>query len=130
MSELKKFEFRVGGRSVELEVGKCAVALFRDKREVDYISVDLGEENALRIFNNVEFTRWVGGYAIGLDENGHIDRSTVLMEQEDGSNVTFRELTGWNPSVIEKEAPFDWEEEMWLEVNLRDLAEAPPEDWT
>lgn len=128
MSE-RSFEIKVGGRSIELELGKCAVSLFRRKQEVDYLAVQDpdDEENVMRIFNNEDFVRWVAGYQIDVGEDG-IERPTVYMENDNFDHpVTFRELTGWSPSVIEKENPLDWEEEMWLDVQMRDLDTGRPE---
>lgn len=119
--ERQTFEIKVNGKPVLLELGKCAVALFRTKQEVDYVAIDTvdedGEPALIRLFNNVDFARWVAGYAIEEVE-GVLERTPVFNDEDD---LTFRETVGWNPSVIEKDEPFDWEEEMWVELNTRDL---------
>lgn len=136
MSEFvpKPFEIEVNGETYYMELGRCAIALMRKKQQVDYIALEVPspeaeEEDIVRLFNCVEYVRWFAGYAICYDENGILERRTTFMEDtETGELKTFREVTGWNPTVVEKEEPFDWEEDRWLKVNTRDV-EAPPEDW-
>jgi hypothetical protein len=126
----KRFEIRVGGREVELRLGHCAVVLFRREadQELDYVAVDMtedGEEQTtLRIFDNVQFARWLGGYAIGRDEDGELVRTTMYLCDESDPNdepKTYRSLMDWNPPVIEKEKPTDQEKELWLDVQARNL---------
>lgn len=113
------FEITVAGREISLEIGRCAVALFRAQQEVSYIAVDLDDEQTLRIFNNLEFARWLAGYQI-VEDNGVIGRPAVLAEFN-GEDKTFREITGWNPAVVEREHPSEHEIEMWTDVNMRDM---------
>lgn len=115
------FEITVGGRDVSLEIGRCAVALFRTQQEVQYLAVDLDDEQTLRIFNNSEFAEWVAGYRLE-EHNGVLDRPTVYTEYH-GQDRTFREITGWSPVTIEKETPSDTEIEMWLDINASDIDE-------
>ena len=121
------FEITVADRPYTLEVGKCAVAPFREKQEVDYFAIFIEEEGEeptiFRVFNNQEFARWIGGYAIELDEDGDLARPTMYMEDDNGMECTFREVVGWNAPVVEKDEPSPWEEDMWVEVNMRDLDE-------
>lgn len=122
MSEIerKPFEMNVRGEQHSLTLGMCAVVMFRINQAVDYLAVDLTEEGeedktTLRIFNNEDMVRWMAGYAIIHREDG-VHRQTIMMNGE-----TFREQHGWNPVVIEKETPSDTEEEMWLDVQARDV---------
>lgn len=119
------FEILVSGKPYLLELGRCAIALFRSKQEVDYISLDLSEddnESVMRIFDNQQFVRWVAGYEIQTNEDGELIRETTYMEEEEsGERKTFREVTGWNPPVIEKDKPYEWEEDMWIEVQTRNI---------
>lgn len=125
MSEaFQPFEIKVGERTLQLELGKCAVCLFRKKQEVDYIALQdpEDEEEQIRIFNNQEFARWVGGYTLQLVD-GEIERPTMWMEFDDEEHHTFREINGWNPVVIEREEPSEKEIEMWLDVQIRGIDE-------
>lgn len=116
--QLPSFEITVGGREVSLQVGRCAVALFRRQQEVSYIAVDQEDETTLRIFNNLEFAQWLS-YKI-VEENGAISRLPVVAEFN-GEDKTFREVTGWSPAVVEREEPSEHEIEMWADVNARDM---------
>jgi len=63
-SERKIFECRVAGRDLELRLGNCAIVLFRTQQEVDYLAVELDDDDegtTLRVFNNPEMVRWMAG---------------------------------------------------------------------
>lgn len=117
-NERKIFECRVAGHELELMLGNCAVTLFRSTPEVDYLAVDLEDDLILRVFNNPGFVRWLAGYRIAKAGDNY-DRPQVLSFEH--SPDSFRELTNWNPPVIEKEEPSDEEMEMFLDVNLTGL---------
>ena len=116
--ERKIFECSVGGRDLELFLGNCAITLFRSTPEVDYLAVELEDDLVLRVFNNPEFVRWMAGYRIAKAGDNY-DRPQVLNFRD--SPDSFRELTGWNPAVVEKEEPSELEMEMFLDVNLTGL---------
>lgn len=116
----KTFECRVGGYDLSLFIGNCAVALFRSQSEVDYIAVDMPDDpdSTLRVFNNAPLARWMAGYELRHTKHGLIRQPVVEIE---GKEAVFRELTGWNPAVVEKEAPSEHELEMFLDVNAENL---------
>lgn len=122
MSEIQKpFEITVNETTYQLMAGKCAVALFYEKQEVDYLAVDISqagdeESSTLRIFNNPMLVRWMAGLSISPEGFQNITLEV------DGEDKRFRELYGWNPAVVIKNQPSEWEEEMWLDVNTRDLS--------
>lgn len=130
-NERKIFECRVAGRDLELEYGNCVAVLFRNYVEVDYLAVHT-TENALdeetqmispedviiRIFNNPSLVRWMAGYRLAW-AGDNLDRPQVLNFQD--TPDSFRELTGWNPPVIEKEEPTDEEMEWFLDVNAGNI---------
>lgn len=126
MSEAyKPFEFHIGDKDFALELGMCAVALFRKQQEVAYIAVDLeqeGEEVTMRIFNNPEIAHWLAGYEL-VEKDGNYYRVVKRMPYE-GISQTFREVHGWNPAIIEREEPNEREIDMWVDVNTKDLDEA------
>lgn len=113
------FEINVGDREISLQIGRCAVALFRKQQEVSYIAVDLDDDSTLRIFNNLGFAQWLS-YKIE-EENGVINRIPVVAEFN-GEDKTFREVTGWSPAIVEREEPSEHEIQMWLDINARDLS--------
>jgi len=119
-NERKVFECRVAGHDLTLRLGNCAVVLFRTNQEVDYLAIDLEneDEQTLRVFNNPSFVRWMAGYRLTKTGDNY-DRPQVL--NFEGSPDSFRELTGWNPPVIEKEEPNEAEMEMFLDVNTGNL---------
>jgi hypothetical protein len=107
--------------------------LFRTCVEVDYLAVQttemmLDEETqmiepedvVLRVFNNPEFVRWMAGYRLAK-AGDNWDRPQVLNFRD--SPDSFRELTGWNPIVVEKDEPSPAEMEMFLDINLTGLDE-------
>lgn len=116
--ERKIFECSIAGRELELFLGNCAVAMFRSMPEVDYLAVDIEDDLVLRIFNNPEFVHWMAGYRIARAGDNY-DRPQVLNFKD--SPDSFRELTGWNPPVIEKEEPTDNEMEWFLDVNAGNI---------
>lgn len=113
----RTFECSVAGRELALVIGNCACVLFRTQQEVDYLAVDIiedNEEQTLRVFNNTSLIRWMAGYRLKRHE-GNMMRPLVLNFKDVPSS--FRELTGWNPAVIEREMPSESELEMFLDVN-------------
>lgn len=122
--ERRAFEVKVGDYDLALELGNCACVLFRSQQEVDYLAIDVEDDQTLRIFNNVDFVRWLAGYSIA-ERDGNIYRPTT--RNSDLGNATFREFIAtdggepWGPAVIEREAPNDREVEMWVEINASDL---------
>lgn len=111
--EIRSFEIKVAERDIELILGNCVVVLFRQQQELDYLAIELEEEEStLRIFNNAPFARWMGGLAIRQDIDGSYVYDSVTMNGE-----SFHELTGWNPPVIIKQSPTEQEMEMWLDIN-------------
>lgn len=112
--ERRPFEIQVDGKNYLLELGNCAVVLFRYKQEVDYLAISQGEDT-LRAFENPEICRWMAGYKL-VEEEGYFMRPTTVMD-----GMTFREEYGWNPSVVEKESPTEKEEEWFLDTVSRDI---------
>jgi len=131
MSEIQKpFEVNIKGREYLLALGNCAVVMYREaeKSHLDYLVIDEGEDDPTREFNCIDMVHWLAGYIIRKEEDGELMRYTTLYE---GS--TFRTAYGWNPPVIEKDAPADWEEEMYLEFTTNSLDRewnnfTPPEE--
>lgn len=121
MSERKTFEVTIGSYDLSLRLGNCACVLFRRQQEVDYLAIDLedDEEQTLRVFNNPDMVRWMAGFRI-IEKEGNVFRQAVL-NHENSPNESFRERTGWNPFIIEKEEPNEGELEMFLDVNAADL---------
>lgn len=122
MEQPRPFEIKVGDRQLYLELGKCAVALFRKTPEVDYLAIqDPEDEGAvIRIFNNQDFVRWTAGYMIEPSEDG-LHRRTVYMAGDDDVYKTFREINGWNPMVMEQEEPSEEIIDLWLDVQMSSL---------
>lgn len=131
MSEIKTFECTVGGRDLSLTPENCIAVLFRECVEVDYLAVqttelELDEETqevspeevVLRVFNNPKMVRWMAGYRIAR-AGDNWDRPQVLSFED--SPDSFKEMTGWNPGVIEKTRPSEAELEMFMDVNLGQL---------
>lgn len=117
MSELKPFEIKIGERELKLCLGKCAVVLFREQQEVDYLAIDTSDEGdeertTLRVFNNVQLVRYMAGVALQPDGTPYM----VTADEQ-----LFRDEYGWNPPVIIKNSPNDEEMEWFLDVNTRDI---------
>jgi hypothetical protein len=119
METPRNFEIKVGERSVDLQIGRCAVVLFRQQQEVSYIAIEMEDDNYMRIFNNRPFAEWLAGYKLIRHEESFA-RPTARLPY-DGIDQTFREVAGWNAVTIEKEQPSDWELDLWTEVNTEDL---------
>ena len=120
--ERRAFEIKVGDHELSLALGKCAVALFRQQQEVSYVAVDLEDDRILRIFNNPDLAFDMGGYRL-VESSGELYRPTSRRDWGNGYEQTFREAFGWNPSIVERETPSDWEIEAWVELNTQDLDE-------
>lgn len=123
--ERKPFEIHTANNRYILELGNCAIHLFRYGREYDHLFID-GDNNrpAVRLFGNTELIRWIGGYEIGEDEDGELERRTVVfIPQEDEDGYTFRSVYGWNPRTVEEDEPNEEVIMQYLEVMSED------EDW-
>lgn len=114
-NEALPFEIEVDGRRYILSLGNCAVVLFRQQQEVDYLTIDRGVEDPMQAFNNPDMCHYIAGYQI-TEEDGELHRLTTLYE-----DATFRTRYGWNPPTVEKERPSDKEMEDYLEIATRDL---------
>jgi hypothetical protein len=114
MSEqYKPFEIRLPSQTYVLRVGNCAVNLFRQQAELDFIShyTKDGEETIrTRIFNNQPLAHWLVGCEVRLDE-GNIYRVNKRIQ-----GVSFREQYGWNPMLVEREQPNEEELDAWFGV--------------
>lgn len=112
----KPFEIKVAGRELSLGVGRCACVLFRTQQEVDYLAVDISDEEqrTLRVFNNVELVRWMAGLA--LQEDGTPYQVTA-------DDRLFRDEYGWSPAVVIKNRPSEDELDWYVDVNTVDLDE-------
>ena len=116
MSERLPFELEVNGQPRVLELGKCAVFLYRLEPDYDHLFINEdGELPSCHVFRNQDLVRWMAGYAIKRLEDDGLERRTVLFVQEEEEGVTFRELYGWNTPVVEQEEPTESVREMYLE---------------
>lgn len=124
MSEqLKPFEIQVGGQSVALSLGNCAVVLFRRQQEVDYICVNIeveedgkAEDAVLRIFRNEDVARYMAGMSIREVLPGRFMYDCVEFNHD-----TFHEEYGWSPPVIIKNAPNEDEQQWFADVEVAAL---------
>jgi hypothetical protein len=115
MKPEQPFEIQIDGQDYPLELGKCAVVLFRRMSQVDYIMLD-HDGDTVRGFNNPDMAHWLAGYRLRVDEDGDIVRDTILLNDQ-----TFRARFGFNPLTIEKEEPSETELEGFMDVATRDL---------
>jgi hypothetical protein len=115
--EPEPFEIQIEGEgTIALRLGYCAVALYRQEPDFDHVIVN--DPEIIRIWNNQDFARWLGVYAIRFTEEGEIERPPVFLTDEedpDDEPKTFRDLTGWNPMVMEREHPTDKERDYYIE---------------
>ena len=123
MGEYKPFNLEVNGEQYELHPSNCALAMFREKPEIDYLVINGQEEDeVIRVFNYVNLVRWMGGFAVKLAADGEVSYlSTYMTDEDDPENDadTFRNRYGWNPNTVIKDRPYDWEEERWVQVNTK-----------
>lgn len=119
MSERKDFELRVNNQDYVLRLGNCAVNLFINEQEKDYLYIEAQEElPAVRLFLNQGLVRWMAGIAINPDsEYMYVN---TYWNHEDGRETVFREEYGWNPPVLIREEPSEREREMFIEVSTDD----------
>jgi hypothetical protein len=113
-SEPRDFEIKVGSRELSLNAQNCVAVMFRKHCEVDYLSVNVveDEENRiLRIFNNARLVRWMAG--ICITESGY--------ELTTADDEAFADEYGFNPTIIIKQEPSDAEKEYFLDVNMRNI---------
>ena len=122
MSEIKPFNLEVNGEPYVLTPENCAIAMFREKSEIDYLVINGEEEGEVtRIFNYVNLVRWMGGFCVKIAQDGEVSHLSTYMtgEDEDDATDTFRNRYGWNPNTVVKDRPYDWEEERWIAVNTQ-----------
>lgn len=129
MSERHDFEIRIEGRDYLLKLGNCAVKLFVNKPEIDYLWVDeQGENPSARVFLNHDLVRWMAGMAIRQLEDDPDDIEYVNTYFDDGGEgFTFRAVYGWNARRVIDDDPSEEEiaayEEAVLSINT------PREEW-
>lgn len=120
------FEIKVGEHELILTLGNCACVLFRRSQEIDYLAVDVEDDQTIRVFNNPEIVRWIAGYQL-KEKDGNWYRTLTRREVEPGVKVSFREFISqggaeaWSPAIVEREEPSDREIEMFMEVNSEDF---------
>ena len=118
MSELephiKTFDVNVGGHELSLAPWNCAAYIFRSCVEVNYLWVGREESGHLKVFNNPKLVQYMAGYEIQHTPNGMIRRSVDSFGE---LNDPFRDLSGWNPTVVEKDKPTEAEMNDYIEVN-------------
>jgi hypothetical protein len=104
--------FDIEGQQLELTPENCGIAFFRDLPEADYIDIWTGavddEQQHHWIFNNREKLIWMGAVCV---QDGD-ERILHLANREHGS---FKEQTGWNPSVLIEDMPRPYELELYAE---------------
>ncbi len=116
--EREPYRVTVNGEPFDLEIGNCAVTMFREQGRgvFDYLTIKRLGEAALRCFGATDEVRWMAGYAIVHAEDGDIGRREMLFTPEDSEeSYTFRSIYGWNPVVWEREAPSEREQELFFE---------------
>jgi hypothetical protein len=111
----KSFEFKVEDTTYELEVGKCAVALFYKNAEVDYVAINHTDEpdDTVRIFN-ADLARWAAGFAPVWDEEDEAWYYPATYWELEGEDQSFRGAMGWNPTTVLKNEPFEWEMDKYV----------------
>lgn len=117
--QIKTFDVKVGGHEFSLAPWNCVAYMFRQCVEVTYLNVttDEGEQHA-KIFNNPKLVQYMAGYRIEHTPNGIVRRSVDTFES---LRDPFRDLSGWNPSIVEKEKPSEEEMNDYIEVNAETI---------
>lgn len=119
----KPFEIKTMGHLVELKLGHCVCNLFRLTPDVDYLAVDIEDDerfdgDTLRIFNNEDLVRWMAGIAFKETHRGNFMPGLVEM-----NDTPFRETYHWNPAVIIRDEPSEVEQLWWTELQVDKLDE-------
>lgn len=101
-------------RNIALNIGNCAIALFRHRPDLDYLAINEGEEWTF-IFDKHPLIYWMGGVALGKESK----RMLHLMERNNG---TFYDRCHFNPDVVVEDYPSQNELDVYVEYEIdRDL---------
>lgn len=111
-----------------LNIGNCAVALFRKRPEMDYLAVQMDEENWIFMFDKHPLIYYMGGVALGREAQHQLH----MMEKFNGFK-TFYEKFGWSPDVVVEDYPSKDEVDVYMDYLMRndlhsDLNNALKED--
>jgi hypothetical protein len=119
---VESITFRIAGDDHKLTVENTAIAMFRrEEQDMDYFHITAGEESKV-IFRQRELLLWMGGVAVRFGDEETIRRA----ERKFGS---FYQKAGWNPRVYLEDHANEEERNWYANLLLKDLGDAPPEDW-
>lgn len=118
--ERKPFEVEINGEPYTLELGKCAIIMFRLQQHLDYLAVHNEEDELRRFYNSPDLFHWMAGYMIKEAEDGELFRPTTYWSKDD-MELTFREMYGWNPVAIERDEPSPTEQDAYLKASIQNI---------
>lgn len=114
---MKPFILKLDGQEHIIEPDECEVRLFRERPDMDYLSVDDGDEEEHRemwVFNRREICLWIGN----IVPNANDKEDLRTMNKEHGS---FKKHCGWLGRVVIESIPTQFEEEMYIASLMKDL---------
>lgn len=103
----KEFNIKIDGHKTALNIGNCAIGLFRHRPEMDYVAMKDEEDTWTLVFDRHPMVYWMGGIAIGQDAR----HQQHLVERNQGA---FADRYGWNADVVIEDYPSQWEVETYL----------------
>lgn len=110
--EQKPFPIKLNGDTTLLNIGNCAIGLFRRRPEMDYIAIKNEDEAWTLVFDKHPLAYWMGSIAIGRDAR----RTLHLMERGNG---LFADRFGWSADTVVEDYPSDSEVTTYLEYLSR-----------
>lgn len=112
----KEFTVTLEGNKTPLHIGNCAIGLFRQRPEMDYLAIKDDDEAWTLVFDKHPLLYWMGDIAIGRDARHQLH----LVERNQGK---FADRYGWNPSTIVDDYPSDWEIDAYIAYEASGLAD-------
>jgi len=107
-------------RITALNIGNCAIALFRHRPDMDYLAVE-HEEKWVYIFDKHPLIYWMGGIALSR-EGQHMLR---LMERNNGR---FADRYNFSPDVVIEDRPSQAEIDVYIEHQIGGAFDDPHAD--